>query len=79
MKYSSVQIKILKSVYDSEDGVLLNGTYKRTVEVLTRDRLVNYKYVSQGTSRRSDKLKVSKSESPRIVRKVKKLIETCPE
>ena len=76
MKYSNAQIKILKSVYDSEEGILLKGNYKRTIEILARGRLVTYKYISGGTSKVSDKLKVSKSESPRLMRKAEKLIET---
>ena len=76
MKYSDAQIKILKDVYDSEDGIVLTGVYKRTVEILTQGRLVSYRYVPSKSPKSSDNLEVKRAESPRLVRKALNLIQS---
>ena len=75
MKYSDVQLRVLADVYEAEDGIVLTGVHKRTVEVLARDRLVTYQYIRSKTRRGCDNLRVHKAKSARLCAKAMKLIE----
>jgi len=78
VKYSDAQIKVLAEVYthEGDEGVLLTGFHKRSVEILARDRLVTYVFVPSPSRRRSnDSLIVCKARSPRLCEKALKLIK----